>query len=188
MPPVCLTLILINVAAFLLVPPTGGPIFGALALWPVGQGFNLWQLLTYGFLHGGLTHLFFNMFAIYMFGRDLEDMWGARRFLTYFLVCVVTAGLVQTLVTLGSGQAYPTVGASGGMFGVLLAFAVYFPKRKLMLLIPPIPMPAWLFVTLYGLIELFLGVTNTAPGIAHFAHLGGMLGGLLMLRRWSQAR
>ena len=187
MPPVCLALIVANVALFLLVP-SGSALFNNLALWPIGSGFNLWQLVTYAFLHGGFWHIFFNMFAVYMFGPDLERVWGGRRFFSYYMVCVITAGIVQTIVATGSGQAYPTVGASGGMFGVLLAYAVYFPQRRIMLLIPPIPMPVWLFVTLYGLLELFLGVTGSQSGVAHFAHLGGMFGGLLMLKRWHSFR
>ena len=182
-PPVTLALIVINVLCYFALPPARG-LFEQLALWPIGAGFAPWQLLTYGFLHGGTMHIAFNMLALYMFGSDLERVWGTERFLRFYLVCVITAGLVQTIFSSMTGSLAPTVGASGGTFGLLLAFAMYFPQRKLMLIFPPIPMPAWLFVTLYGGIELVLGVTGTASGVAHFAHLGGMLGGYLLIRRW----
>ncbi|HEY8553109.1 MAG TPA: rhomboid family intramembrane serine protease, partial [Burkholderiales bacterium] len=113
-----------------------------------------------------------------------ERVWGQRRYLTYYFVCVVTAAVAQLGVTWLSGSFYPTVGASGGVFGLLLAFGMMFPRRVVVLLIPPIPMPAWLFVTLYGVIELYLGITGTASGVAHFAHLGGMVGGYLMIQYW----
>jgi len=151
--------------------------------------FQIWQLLTYGFLHGNLAHLFFNMFALYMFGGDIERLLGAQRFLIYYLVCVVGAAVAQLLVTSGSDMPpVPTVGASGGVFGLLLAFGMAYPHRKLMLLFPPIPMPAWLFVTLYGLLELYLGVTGSGAGVAHFAHLGGMAAGYVLLRLWTRGR
>lgn len=171
-----------------------------LALWPNGSGHSMsyeqfvaywprgiapfmpWQLVTYGFLHGGLWHLFFNMLALFMFGSEIERLFGARWFLAFFGVCVVTAGIAQLAVAaLGDAGPYPTLGASGGVFGVLLAFGMYFPRRTIMLMFPPIPMPAWLFVTLYGALELYLGVTGTAAGIAHFAHLGGMAGGYVVI-------
>src|SRR4029453_474145 len=147
--------------------------------------FHVWQLLTYGFLHGGVAHLFFNMFALYMFGGDVEGLLGSRRFLVYYLVCVVGAALTQ-LVVMGGIQRPPAagLGASGGVFGLLLAFGMAYPQRRIMLLFPPIPMPAWVFVTLYGLLELYLGVTGTAQGVAHFAHLGGMVAGFAMLTMW----
>jgi membrane associated rhomboid family serine protease len=128
------------------------------------------------------------MFAIYMFGGDIERVWGGKRYLTYYLVCVVSAALAQLLVTSATGAYYPTMGASGGVFGLLLAFARYFPQRQIMLLIPPIPLPARVFVVLYGALELVLGVTGTQAGVAHFAHLGGLVGGFLLLRYWKAWR
>jgi membrane associated rhomboid family serine protease len=147
-------------------------------------------LLTYGFLHGGLTHLFFNMFALYMFGGEIERLLGSRRFLTYYLACVIGAAVAQLVVVSNvTMPPIPTVGASGGVFGLLLAFGMAFPQRRIMLLFPPIPMPAWLFVTLYGLLELYLGVTGSGQGVAHFAHLGGMVAGYALLVYWrGQAR
>jgi membrane associated rhomboid family serine protease len=187
LPPATRTLILINVAVFLLqqVPGVGQTISALFALWPLGSGlFHPWQLITYGFLHGGVAHIFFNMFALYMFGGALERLWGGRRLVLFYLVCVLTAGLTQVAVQYPAGATEEVIGASGGVFGILLAFAWYFPRQRIILLIPPIPMPAWLFVTLYGGLELLFGVTGTQPGVAHFAHLGGMLGGALCILYW----
>jgi len=177
-------LLLVTIGASLLGFASGGQAFTAFALWPLGSGFAPWQLVTYALLHGGLLHLAFNMYGLWMFGSALEQVWGARRLLQYYLVSVLVAGLVQLMVASGSPMAYPTVGASGGLFGLLLGYAMLFPQRRLMLLFPPIPMPAWLFAVVFGALELTLGVTGEASGIAHFAHLGGMLGGWLMLRYW----
>jgi len=161
------------------------------ALWPATHSqspFMPWQLLTYGFLHGDMTHIAFNMFGLWMFGQDLERLWGSQRFLTYFLVCVVGAGVIQLLVAGWQGGIYPTVGASGGLFGLLIAFGLTFPNRIIMPLFPPIPMRAITFVFVFGLLELYLGVSGNTPGIANFAHLGGMLFGFLMLRYWGRRR
>ena len=189
MPPGTTALIAANVAMFLLQQVAPGAI-DALALWPLGAeqaggaSFAPWQLVTYAFLHGGMLHLAFNMFALYMFGGAIEQVFGMRRYLTYYFVCVVSAALTQLVVAMLANGIYPTIGASGGVFGLLLAYAMYFPNNRVMLIFPPIPMPAWLFVIVYAGIELYLGVTGTQAGVAHFAHLGGMLGGYLMLRRW----
>lgn len=161
------------------------------ALWPATHSqspFMPWQLLTYGFLHGNLTHIAFNMFGLWMFGQDLERLWGPRRFLTFFLVCVVGAGFIQLIVAAWQGGVYPTVGASGGLFGILLAYGLTFPNRTVVPLFPPIPMRAITFVVIFGLLELYLGVSGGAPGIANFAHLGGMFFGFLMLRYWKRGR
>ncbi|MEP7312363.1 MAG: rhomboid family intramembrane serine protease [Pseudomonadota bacterium] len=160
------------------------------ALWPLRAvpgypPFQPWQLVSYAFLHGGTAHIFFNMFALYMFGSEIERLLGLRRYVIYYFACVVGAAATQLLVGwLSSGPSAPTVGASGGIFGLLLAFGLAFPQRKLMLIFPPIPMPAWLFVTLYGVLELVLGVTGTNQGVAHFAHLGGMAAGFLLIVFW----
>jgi rhomboid family protein len=162
-----------------------------LALWPLNsarQGlppFEPWQLVTYAFLHGGFWHLFGNMFALYMFGPDSESLLGSRRFAIYYFACVLGAAVSQLLVTQYLyPNPEPTVGASGGIFGILLLFGMAFPHRQLLLLFPPIPMPAWLFVTLYGVLELCLGVFGTSQGVAHFAHLGGMATGYGLIRYW----
>jgi membrane associated rhomboid family serine protease len=194
LPPVTRALLLANVAIFVLQMVTGDLLIGPFALWPFGSAqfrgvpeFELWQLVTYAFLHGSLTHLFFNMFALYMFGGEIERLLGTRRYVTYYTVCIVGAAVAQ-LVVLGNMNLppVPTVGASGGVFGLLLAFGMAFPHRRLMLLFPPIPMPAWLFVTLYGLLELYLGITGSGLGVAHFAHLGGMAAGYVLLVFWAR--
>jgi membrane associated rhomboid family serine protease len=156
-----------------------------MALWPLESGyFTPWQLLTYGFLHGNFNHLFFNMFAVWMFGTPLERVWGRQRFISYYLVCVVGAALAQLTVQLFEGGIYPTIGASGGVFGLLLAYGVMWPNNKIFLIFFPIPISAKYFVLLYGGIELLLGFSRTMPGIAHFAHLGGMIFGAGLLFRW----
>ena len=181
-PPVTRFIIVANALMFLAEMAAGGAIVTPLALWPIGPQFAPWQIVSYAFLHGSLAHVAFNMLAVYMFGSDLERVWGARRYLTYYGVSVLSAAAAQLAFAAFTGAYYPTIGASGGVFGLLLAFALYFPNRTIMLLFPPIPMPAWLFAALYGAAELVFGVTGTQAGIAHFAHLGGMLGGYLLIR------
>jgi rhomboid family protein len=187
-PPVTQSLLIANIAVFVLQNMLGGQFTTMFALWPPGSPetaalFQPWQLVTYGFLHGGIAHIFFNMLALYMFGGDVERLFGSRFFLQFYFACTVTAAATHLVVTswMGAPPA-PMVGASGAIFGVLLAFGWYFPRRRILLLFPPIPMPARVFVALYGALELFLGVTQTASGVAHFAHLGGMLGGWLMIQ------
>jgi len=183
LPPATRALILINVGVFLLQSVAGDRIGGLFALWPLHSGlFRPWQLITYAFLHGSLLHVFLNMFALFMFGGALERYWGGRRLVIFFLVCVLTAALTQLAVEPPAAEE-PTVGASGGIFGVLLAFAWYFPRQRV-LLYAVLPMPAWLFVTLYALVELFFGVSGLEPGVAHFAHLGGLAGGALCILYW----
>jgi membrane associated rhomboid family serine protease len=189
MPPVTTSLIVANVALFLLYTSVGD-VLAPLALWPIGAsqftgvGFAPWQLVTYAFLHGNIMHLLFNMFALYMFGGAIEQVFGSRRYLAYYVVCVISAALTQLLVAMMTGGFYPTVGASGGVFGLLLAYGLYFPNNRVMLLFPPIPMPARVFVTVYAVLELVMGVSGVQSSVAHFAHLGGMVGGYLMLRYW----
>lgn len=177
-------LLVVTIGVSVLAFAAGGALFEWFALWPLGGGFAPWQLATYALLHGGLLHLAFNMYGLWMFGSELERLWGGRRLLQYYVVSVLVAGLVQLLVASEAPVPYPTVGASGGLFGLLLGYAMLFPHRTIMLLFPPIPMPAWLFAVLYGVIELTLGVSGQVSGVAHFAHLGGMVGGWLMLRYW----
>jgi len=156
-----------------------------LALWPLESGyFTPWQLLSYAFLHGNFNHLFFNMFAVWMFGTPLEQAWGSQRFTLYYVVCVVGAAVAQLLVQLFEGGIYPTIGASGGVFGLLLAYGAMWPNNRIFLLFFPVPVKAKWFVLIYGGIELLLGFTRAMPGIAHFAHLGGMVFGALLLYRW----
>jgi membrane associated rhomboid family serine protease len=157
----------------------------ALALWPLESGaFYPWQVVTYSFLHGDFGHLFFNMFAVWMFGTQLERAWGMQKFAFYYATCVVGAAIVQILVQQFEGGIYPTIGASGGVFGLLLAYGAMWPRNKIFLIFLPIPIEARWFVLIYGALELLFGVTRTMPGIAHFAHLGGMIFGALLLYRW----
>jgi membrane associated rhomboid family serine protease len=182
--PITQALLLINVALFCLQFFVGNLLLRWFALWPIGEAFLPWQLVTYAFLHGGFGHLFFNMLGLWMFGSELERIWGPRRYIQFYAASVLTAAGAQLLVAALTQANYPTVGASGGLFGLLLAFAMTFPNRIIVPLIPPIPMKAKYFVAIYGGLELLLGVTGTQSGIAHFAHLGGMLGGWLMIRYW----
>jgi membrane associated rhomboid family serine protease len=181
--PVTQALLLINTGVFCLQFLFGGWFEQLFALWPLEHGFLPWQLVSYAFLHGDFVHLLFNMLGLWMFGSELERVWGEKRFIQFYAASVLTAGILQVLVTLG-GPPFPTVGASGGLFGLLLAFAMMFPNRIIMLIIPPIPMKAKYFVAIYGVLTLYFGVSQQGPGIAHFAHLGGMLGGFLMIRYW----
>jgi membrane associated rhomboid family serine protease len=194
MPPATTALIVANVAIFL-VQTVAPQLIVPFALWPlatssmnVGASFEPWQLVTYAFLHGSLLHLAFNMFALYMFGGALERVFGTRRYLTLYFVSVLSAAVTQLVVAMLAGAIYPTIGASGGVFGLLLAYGMYFPHNRVMLLFPPIPMPARTFVVLYAVLELFLGVTGSQEGVAHFAHLGGMIGAWVLLRYWRGVR
>ncbi len=194
-------LVAANVAMFVLQLLTHGALDGPLALWPLrpvdGQSlFRVWQIVTYAFLHStdGIgyllsPHLLFNMLGLWMFGAEIERYVGPRRLLACYFASVITAALTQLFVPvlLGTPPA-PTIGASGGVFGLLLAYALLFPNRKVIPLIPPIPMPAWVFATLYAAVELFMGVTGTLSGIAHFAHLGGMIGSAVVVMRWRWVR
>lgn len=190
MPPITTALIVANVAVYFLSTVVPGLVV-PFALWPIGAGAELrgapgfagWQLVTYAFLHGGFSHLLFNMFGLYMFGSPLEQVLGGKRYLFYYFTCVITAALTQLAVQLLTGAFAPTVGASGGVFGLLLGFAMLFPRQRIMLLIPPIPMSARTFATVYAVIELALGLYGSSS-IAHFAHLGGMIGGFFLLRYW----
>jgi len=188
------SLIAANVVVFLLQGASRGTMEDVLALWPLqpidGRSyFHVWQIITYAFLHGNITHIAFNMLGLWMFGAEIERYVGPRRLLACYFASVVTAALSQLIVpSLLGAQPGPTIGASGGVFGLLLAYALMFPNRKVVPLIPPIPMPAWLFATLYAGIELFLGVTGSLSGIAHFAHLGGMIGSAVTVMQWRRAR
>lgn len=185
MPPLTKSLLIANVLVFLLQQVLGDSFSALIALWPLGSGeFMPWQLVTYAFAHASLTHIAFNMYGLWMFGSELERVWGQRRLAVFYFASVLAAAVAQLAVSAFLGSDAPTLGASGGLFGLLGGFAMLFPQRRIVLLIPPIPMPAWVFVTLYGAIELTLGVTGTQAGVAHFAHLGGLLGGWLVIRYW----
>lgn len=183
-----------NIAVFVLQNLSHGAPDGLFALWPIqpidGESyFRPWQIVSYSFLHGNTTHLLFNMLGLWMFGSEVEFNVGPGRLLACYFASVVTAALSQLFIPMLFGAPpAPTIGASGGVFGLLLAYAMLFPTRKVVPLIPPIPMPAWLFAALYAGVELFLGVTGTLSGIAHFAHLGGMVGSALVIAQWRYGR
>ena len=226
LPPVVLNLIIIN-ALFLIITiifQDKVNLYKLLGLYYVSsQYFETWQLVSYMFMHGDFYHLLFNMFALWMFGSILENVWGPKRFLTFYMVTGIGAGLVQLLVafiriqslegamsadqiqdiyTQGpelweQGRTYsveamaslhrilnvPTVGASGAVFGILLAFGMMFPNTMIYVFFA-IPVKAKYFVMIYGAAELYFGVSGTQDGIAHFAHLGGMVFGFFMIKYW----
>jgi membrane associated rhomboid family serine protease len=201
-PPVVLSLLIANGIVYLLSQWIPIPMLDHFALWPLGlpenlhidglsPQFQIWQLVSYSFLHSisNPLHILINMYVLWMFGTRIELVWGSRAFVIYYFVCVVGAGLVQLVVStlaVKSGELYPTVGASGGVFGLLLAFALTFPEERLMLLFPPVILKAKWLALIYAAIELVAGVTGTLEGIAHFAHLGGMLFGFLLLLYWGR--
>ena len=229
-PPVVKNLIIINALMLLatyLLELKGIDLVNILGLHYIqSPDFHPYQLVTHMFMHGGIMHLVFNMFALWMFGRVLENVWGPKRFFIYYFVTGLGAALFYTLVNfvefqyfaskmlpetvqmvmtqgaeiLNQGKNFsdplagrlnlilnvPTVGASGAVFGILLGFGMLFPNTELMLLFPPIPLKAKYFVMGYGAIELFSGIANTGDNIAHFAHLGGMLFGFILIKYWNK--
>lgn len=205
-PPVVKNIIIANCVALLATTllPFGDELLARFALFNIESPFfHSYQIFTYMFLHGGISHLFFNMFALWMFGRQLEYELGSQRFFTYYMVCGVGAALLQMgvgyaeyqhAVAVGGMQSamhllyVPTVGASGAVFGLLLAFGVLHPNNVIMLIFPPIALKAKWFVLIYGLLELFFGLSGYQSGVAHFAHLGGMLWGLGLLYWWRKQR
>lgn len=162
----------------------------------IWSNYFIWQLVTYIFLHGDLFHIFFNLFSLWMFGGELENYWGSKKFLFYFLYCGIGAGIVTVLLS-----SNPVIGASGAIFGILLAFAWLFPNRPILLMFFPVPIPAKYMVILFGFIELYSSRGGTGGGIAHITHLGGLAFGFFYLvypmirqkirreyykRKWSQ--
>ncbi len=193
-------LLIINVlmyfgTLFLMGEPAGNSL-GRIQLamfYPSSPFFQPFQIVTHMFMHGSVMHLFFNMFGIFMFGPPLENLWGPKRFLSYYLLSGFGALFLYLLVQyielnyLGGSMDIlrtPMLGASGALFGILAGYGLSFPESKIMLLIPPIPMKAKYFVMLYAGVELFLGLGRFNTGIAHFAHLGGALFGLLLILYW----
>jgi len=184
LPPVTKIFMLACTAVFCAQLLLGRWIEDLLALWPIASGnFMPWQVLTYAFLHGDFGHLFFNMLGLWMFGSELERLWGQKRFLHFVIAGALAAAAVQLIFTFLIGSRTPTVGASGALFALLLGFGMLFPNRIIMPLFPPIPMKAKIFVAVFGALELIFGFIG-GGGVAHFAHLGGMLGGFLMIRYW----
>lgn len=189
-PAVTKNLILVNVLAYaatwllemrgISLPEMGGLYFF------MDPRFHLYQFFTYQFLHGSLSHLFWNMFALYMFGVVMERVWGAKKFLFYYISCGVGAGFIQEVVQFMTWSGGLTIGASGSIYAILLAFGMTFPEERIMLLIPPIPIKAKWFVVGYAAIELVLAMSQPGDGVAHIAHLGGMLFGFFMIRYWNK--
>jgi len=194
-------LLIANVLIYLLQQSgAGDALLQHFALWPLGPAhfahldngsvgriaFEPWQLVSYSFLHGSFQHIAFNLLALWMFGGPVENALGARRYTLYYFACVIGAASAQLAVMywFQNAQFYPTVGASGGVFGLLLAFAVLYPQARIALIFVPIPVPAPIFVAGYMVLELILGVTGTQAGVAHFAHLGGALIGFVLIRLW----
>lgn len=183
-PPAIKHLLIINLLFFmaLMTPGLQQYIFRFGALWPLGHPFFMpWQLVSYMFLHAGFGHIIFNLFALWMFGQSIERAWGTRRFVSYYFITGIGAALLHMFIT-GSGA--PVVGASGAVYGILLAFAVMYPNRPIFLIFFPVPIKAKYFVLIFGALELFNGVTSLTTGIAHFAHLGGMIVGYILIRIW----
>jgi len=185
--PAVTALLIANIVVFGLQMQTPNALIPEFALWPFGHGFGAWQILTSAFLHGSVLHLGVNMLGVWMFGRELEQVLGTQRFLLLYLLSVVAAAVTQLVVSSLTAP-IPTVGASGGLMGLLGAYALLFPRRQILLLFPPIPLPAPVFVVLFAAFSLYAGISGSLGGIAHFAHLGGLAGGVLVLRHWRQRR
>jgi len=197
--------ILLYLGSFLMGEPVdtpSGPDWGRLQLalfYPTSPFFQPYQFVTHMFMHGSLTHLFFNMFALFMFGPPLESVWGPKRFLSYYFITGFGAMALYLFVkyleiqNAGSSSQVsaivntPMLGASGAVFGLLTGFGMLFPNNVIQLLIPPIPLKAKYFVIIFAALELFLGLSRFNTGVAHFAHLGGALFGFLLILYWRKA-
>lgn len=178
-------LLIINGLLFVITHFLMPGLYPHLALYyPFTEEFRPFQLVTHMFMHANFTHLFFNMFALYMFGSALESYFGPKRFLFFYFFTGFGAVILYTLAQYLTGTQYPVVGASGAVFGLLAGFGTLFPNTRIMLLFPPIPLKAKYFVLIYAAIELFLGVSGRNTGVAHFAHLGGALFGYLLITYW----
>lgn len=189
-PPIIKNLLIINGAIFLIQVmmqnirfegiPAEEILIRWFALMPLGHGFEIWQLLSYQFLHGGFSHILFNMFALWMFGMEIENEWGSKKFLIYYLLCGVGAGIFHLFLSpiLGTGLA-PTIGASGAIFGVMIAFALMFPDRYIFLYLF-IPIKAKYLIVFLIVLE-FLMVDSASSGVAHLAHLGGAIVGFIYI-------
>ena len=200
MTPVVKNLVIINVLVFLAqqAMPQLTPQF--MGHYPLGGGFEPWQVISHMFMHGGIGHLFFNMFALVIFGSALERVWGSKRFLQFYLLCGIGAFLIFEATVgyklynyygqISFDESYGLViGASGAVYGLLLGFGMLFPNTELMLLFPPIPIKAKFFVILYGLLELSMAMSNNqGDNVAHVAHLGGMVVGYILIKKWQNSR
>lgn len=159
------------------------------ALNPISFLWKPWQLVTYMFMHGGFGHLFFNMYTLFIFGSVLENVWGTKKFLTFYFVTGIGAALVNIGVQYLTGSFALTVGASGAIYGILMGYAMLYPDSMLTLILPPVSMKAKWFVLIFAGIELLLGISNNpADNVAHFAHLGGLVFAFLLLMFWKKRR
>lgn len=190
MPTVTKNLLIINCIVFFACKLLGDDVSSIIhyygALHPfLSKDFNVLQLVTYQFLHADFVHLFFNMFMLWMFGRIMETVWGAKKILFYYLVCGVGAGLIHGLVGLFAVPSL-TVGASGAVYGILLAFGMTFPNERMFIFPLPVPIKAKWIILGSAVVELYLGYNSSGDGVAHMAHLGGMLFGFFMIRYWNK--
>ena len=197
-PPVVKNLLIINTLMLLAMSINEEFMLEKFALfYPASPFFKPYQYITYMFMHGGFAHLFFNMYALFLFGSVLEQVWGSKKFFIYYMITGLGAAAFFTftnwLVSTGySPEQYidllrtPTVGASGAVFGILLGYGMLFPNNVLQLLIPPVALKAKWLVIIYGALELVLGITAPGSNIAHFAHIGGMLFGFILIKYWNK--
>jgi membrane associated rhomboid family serine protease len=185
LPRVVRALLIANVAVFLLEYVTNGQLLDLFALWPLNTRlFRPWQLVSYAFLHLNVAHIAINMFGLWLFGRALENLWGSRRFAFYYLACIFTAAATQLLLQ----SSVAVIGASGGVFGLLLGYAWYFRRDEFELRFYPLAVPVWVLATIYGCIEFYVEVTQKQLMVARFAHLGGLIGGVLAILYWQARR
>ena len=186
LPPAVKNLLIINIIVFIGTELIGDPMYQWFALFPIGSPFfRWWQFVTHMFMHGNFMHIFFNMWSLIVFGPMLERLWGSKKFLIFYFVCGLGAALCHELVLLTQPLSnIPTVGASGAIYGLLLGFGMLYPNYVLTLVFPPVSLKAKWFVAIFAGIELLTGVLGTHDGVAHFAHLGGMLIGWLLIRWW----
>ena len=202
-PPVTRNLILVNVIIFIATLINENFMIGTVGLfYPTSPFFRWWQVITHMFMHGGFWHIFFNMYTLFIFGMVVENILGSKKFVLFYFICglgaaalqigtqyieiqaFINAGTQQALESIAQLKATPTVGASGAIYGVLIGYAMLFPQAKMTLLFPPVSLSATLMVIIFAAIELFTGVVGWVDGVAHFAHLGGMLIGWLMIIWW----
>jgi membrane associated rhomboid family serine protease len=184
--PAVKNIIIINALVLVMCFLNGDLMDSLFALNPVEFIVRPWQLFTYMFMHGGMGHLFFNMYSLFIFGTVLERVWGTKKFIFYYFFTGVGAALFHILVQWLTGDFALTVGASGAIYGVLIGYAMLYPESTLTLLFPPISLKAKWFVLIFAVIELMLGVFDTGAGIAHFAHLGGLIFGFILLMIWKK--
>ena len=188
LPPAIKNLLIINIIVFLGTELIGEPMYRLFALFPIGSPlFRWWQFVTHMFMHGNFAHIFFNMWSLIVFGPLLERLWGSKKFLIFYFVCGLGAALCHELVQMTQPLAnIPTVGASGAIYGLLLGFGMLYPNYVLTLVFPPVSLKAKWFVVIFAAIELVTGILGTSDGVAHFAHLGGMLFGLILILIWKK--